>query len=126
FLAGLPQRPSVYSPFFGKSDDEGVPYWKSRGRGVIDRMKEQGYITEVVHQEALSELESLEFEKTVTNIKAPHFVFYVRDELAEMFGEEVVESGGLQVTTTLDIALHEVAEQIVNEEVTAITNLNIT
>jgi penicillin-binding protein 1C len=126
FLAGLPQRPSIYSPFAGKEDEDGNPYWKGRTQTVIDKMKEQGYLTAAAHQEATATLGEMVFERTVSNIEAPHFVFYVRDQLEEMFGEEVVESGGLQVTTTLDLELHQKAEEIVKEEVTDIAYLNIT
>ncbi|MBT3250125.1 MAG: hypothetical protein HN846_04235 [Candidatus Pacebacteria bacterium] len=126
FLAGLPQRPSVYSPFAGKTDEDGNLYWRGRTRAVLDKMKEQGYLSEIAHQEAIAELDLMEFERTVSNIKAPHFVFYIRDQLEEMFGVEVVESGGLQVTTTLDLELHEEAEEIVKEEVSDIAYLNIT
>ncbi len=126
FLAGLPQRPSIYSPFAGKEDKDGNPYWRGRTEAVLDRMNEQSYLTEIGYQEALAELDSMEFERTVSNIKAPHFVFYIRNQLEEMFGEDVVESGGLQVTTTLDLELHEEAEEIVEEEVADIAYLNIT
>ncbi|MBU1885397.1 transglycosylase domain-containing protein [Patescibacteria group bacterium] len=126
FLAGLPQRPSIYSPFAGKEDEDGNPYWRGRTKSVLERMNEQGYLSEIAYQEALTELDSMEFERTVSNIRAPHFVFYIRDQLEEMFGEDVVESGGLQVTTTLDLKLHEEAEKIVKEEVEDIAYLNIT
>lgn len=126
FLAGLPQRPSVYSPFFGKTDSDGQPLWKGRTKAVLQKMKEQNFITDLAYQEALGQLDMLVFEKTVTDIKAPHFVFYVKDQLVEMFGEEVVENGGLQVTTTLDAELHQEAENIVKEEVDKIKSLNIT
>jgi penicillin-binding protein 1C len=126
FLAGLPQRPSVYSPFAGKNDENGVPFWKGRSHAVLDRMKEQGYITDIAYQEASGQLDNLQFNQTVADIKAPHFVFYVRDQLEEMFGTDVVESGGLQVTTTLNGELQEEAQNIVKEEVDKIKNFNIT
>lgn len=126
FLAGLPQRPSIYSPFAGKEDKQGKPFWQGRTEMVLDKMKDQGYLTNLSYQEALVELDSMEFERTISNIQAPHFVFYVRDQLEDIFGEEVVESGGLQVTTTLDLKLHQEAEQIVKEEVEDVTYLNIT
>lgn len=118
FLAGLPQRPSAYSPYSGKKDADGEPLWKMRTRGVLNRMREDGYITRVIHEDALSALEDLTFERRALEIKAPHFVFYVRDQLVEMFGEEVVDRGGLKVTTTLDLPLHNKAQAIVNDEIT--------
>ena len=52
-----------------------------------------------------------------TNINAPHFVFYVRNQLIKKFGDQVVESGGLRVTTSLDLDMQQKAEWIVNQEV---------
>ena len=43
FLAGLPQRPSIYSPFAAREDEDGNPYWQGRTTAVLDRMNEQGY-----------------------------------------------------------------------------------
>lgn len=126
FLAGLPQRPSIYSPFFGRKDKDGTPYWQGRSLTVLEKMKEQGYLTDIAYEEASVELKELEFEQTLSGIKAPHFVFYIRDQLEEIFGPEIVESGGLQVTTSLDLDLHQEAQEIVQEEVEDIKYLNIT
>jgi membrane peptidoglycan carboxypeptidase len=49
------------------------------------------------------------------SIKAPHFVFYVREQLVNQFGEQRVEEGGLKVTTTLDSALQDKAEQAIDK-----------
>ncbi|MDP3770709.1 MAG: penicillin-binding transpeptidase domain-containing protein, partial [bacterium] len=46
-------------------------------------------------------------------IRAPHFVMYVRELLTETYGERIVESGGLHVTTTLDVAAADAAEAAV-------------
>ncbi len=126
-LAGLPQRPTAYSPYTGKTDEDGTPLWQVRTRGVLRRMFEDGYLTELAYEDALSQLDQVEFERSQLDIKAPHFVFYVRDLLAEMYGEELVETGGFKVTTTLDVALHDQAQSIVLEEVEKVeASLNIT
>jgi membrane peptidoglycan carboxypeptidase len=116
-LAGLPQRPSAYSPFLGKTDDDGELLWKVRTKGVLRRMQEDGYITNQEHDQYITELESVQFQKASFEISAPHFVFYVRDQLAQMYGEDVLEQGGLKVTTTLDSKLQENAETVVQEEI---------
>jgi membrane peptidoglycan carboxypeptidase len=126
FLAGLPQRPSVYSPFSGKKNDDGVPYWQIRTESVLRAMEKNGNITKLQMEDEIAALPDLEFNTTNTDIKAPHFVFYVRDELEEMFGEELVEKGGLKVTTTLDLDLHQQAQNIVAEEVEGVESYNIT
>jgi membrane peptidoglycan carboxypeptidase len=126
FLAGLPQRPSVYSPFSGKKNDDGVPYWKIRTESVLRAMEKNGNITRLQMEDEIAKLDELEFNSNDTDIKAPHFVFYVREQLEEMFGEDLVEKGGLKVTTTLDLELHQKAQDIVTEEVKGVENFNIT
>jgi penicillin-binding protein 1C len=125
-LAGLPQRPSAYSPFNGRTNSEGTPLWKVRSLGVLRRMQEDGFITPEQYNQVIDDFESIEFNQARTDIKAPHFVFYVRDQLAELFGEEVVERGGLKVTTSLDMKLQTDAQTIVAEEIKKVEDLNIT
>jgi 1A family penicillin-binding protein len=125
-LAGLPQRPSAYSPFSGKKNDEGVELWKWRALGVLRRMREDGYINEELEKNAIAELDAVVFQQQSTSIKAPHFVFYVKDQLEEMFGPEIVENGGLTVYTTLDLNMQNVAQDIVREEIEKVKDFNIT
>jgi penicillin-binding protein 1C len=125
-LAGLPQRPSAYSPFSGKKNDEGVELWKWRALGVLRRMREDGYISEELEKTATTELDAVVFSPQSTQIKSPHFVFYVRDQLEEMFGPSLVENGGLKVYTTLDLDLQTSAQDIVAEEIEKVKDFNIT
>ena len=78
-LAGLPQAPSTYSPF--GSDPERA---KNRQAEVLRRMAEDGFITALQAEE--SKATTLEFALKKTDIRAPHFVFYVRDLLYEEIG----------------------------------------
>lgn len=125
FLAGLPQRPSVYSPYSGALDDNDKPYWQMRTHAVLTAMKENGYITQAAYQDAISSIENLKFERAASEIKAPHFVFYVRSQLESMFGEEVVSRGGLKVTTSLDWRLQEKAQTAVTQEVESVAKYKI-
>lgn len=111
-LAGLPQRPSAYSPYSSTPDA-----YKARTTGVLRRMREDGYISEDQEKQALEQLETIEFQPQGASFKAPHFVQYVQKVLEERYGENVVEQGGLRVTTTLDLELQEKAQQIVSEEI---------
>ena len=45
------------------------------------------------------------------DITAPHFVFYVKQQLENEFGSDRVERGGLKVTTTLDSSMQSIAEE---------------
>ncbi|MFH1833215.1 MAG: transglycosylase domain-containing protein [Candidatus Levyibacteriota bacterium] len=119
-LAGFPQSPSYYSPY-GPDPKAYI----GRAQEVLRRMREDGYITSKQENDAVKQLDKVTFESSGQSIKAPHFSFYVKDLLIKQFGENAVEQGGLQVTTTLDYKLEEKAEKIVNEEVTAARNLNV-
>jgi len=121
FLAGLPQRPSFYSPYSGDSEA-----YKIRTQSVLRRMKEDEYITEDQHQQALEHLEDLEFEKASQAFKAPHFVMYVKKLLEQEYGKEVVEKGGLQVVTSLDWEIQKQAQEIVSKEIEKVESLHIT
>lgn len=118
FLAGLPAAPSIYNPF-GSTPELA----HARQREVLRRMSEDGYITPDQAQAAMAE--KLAFKAENINIKAPHFVMYVRELLAEKYGEEVVNKGGLEVTTTLDLALHEATQKQVSDEVKKLNRLKI-
>lgn len=124
-LAGLPQRPSAYSPFLGKTDDDGKFLWKLRAEGVLRRMLEDGYITDLAREEALAEMETMKFERKQSSINAPHFVFYVENQLDEMFGEDTLKRGGLKVTTTLDLELQKEGEKVVFDELEKVKNFDI-
>ena len=111
-LAGLPQRPSYFSPY-GQNQKAYI----ERSKQVLRRMQEDNYITRKQELDTIKKLSSVEFLKETHAIKAPHFSFYIKDLLIKKFGENVVEQGGLQVTTTLDYKLEAKAEEIVREEV---------
>lgn len=120
-LAGLPQRPSLYSPF---SDDPSAYIFRTQQ--VLRRMREDGYITKEQEEEATRELSEIKFAPRSAEFKAPHFVIYVKRLLEESFGQEVVEKGGLRVYTSLDWPLQEEAQKIVAEEIAKAENFHIT
>lgn len=107
YLAALPQAPTYYSPHGNHRDA-----LEQRKDLVLSRMKDQGMITDAEYQRAKTE--RVEFRKEIeSGIKAPHFVFYVREYLEEKYGADVVQKEGLRVITTLDYELQEQAEDIV-------------
>lgn len=120
-LSGLPQRPTAYSPY-GTNPDAYI----GRAKQVLRRMREDGYITRQQEEEAVRQLESIEFIGREASLRAPHFVFYVQSLLTERYGERLVEQGGLQVTTTLDWELQQSAQQAVSEEIAKVEGLSIT
>jgi len=88
-------------------------------------MREERYITREEEKKASDQLLRVKFNKARSSMIAPHFVFYVKDQLIAEFGEKVLDSG-LKITTTLDLASQRQAEKIVKEEVEKIKYLNAT
>ncbi len=119
FLAGLPQAPSVYSPYSQTPD-----LWKGRQKEVLARMVDLGFISK--EQANTAEKKNLEFKPNQNNIKAPHFVMYVKDLLIQRYGLPIVERGGLTVITSLDIKTQDMAQQIITNEVEKASYLNFT
>ncbi|MCB9798783.1 PBP1A family penicillin-binding protein [Candidatus Nomurabacteria bacterium] len=105
-LAGIPKQPTRYL-----NDPELL---KERRNFVLRRMHEEGFITEQEKNDAQSQ--DLELKQKLDNIQAPHFVLYVKEQLVNEFGESLVETGGLEVITTLDYDKQEAAEIAVKEE----------
>lgn len=107
-LAGLPRAPTFYSPYGDHTDA-----LFARQRFVLDAMVQEGYITNAEAEKAKEE--KLTFRPRREGILAPHFVFFVRELLAEKYGEETVEKGGLKVMTTLDIKHQQAAEEAIDQ-----------
>ncbi len=105
-LSGLPQLPSVYSPF-------AHPLRALQRRDeVLDAMQKYGYITSQQSQDAKSE--HLHFQRPAAhrgyNFKAPYFVWYVLADLIHRYGIDFVESG-LKIETTLNWGMQQNAEK---------------
>ncbi|MCX6779649.1 MAG: penicillin-binding transpeptidase domain-containing protein, partial [Candidatus Magasanikbacteria bacterium] len=80
---------------------------------VLRLMADQGYIT--VDQKTQAQNEALRIYRNGVIMDAPHFVLYVKQLLADQFGEKLVDSGGLKVITTIDYDKQKAAEKIVKE-----------
>lgn len=118
YLAGLPASPTQFSPY-GKQPDLA----KIRQKEVLSRMVKDGYISQ--SEADLAFAQDLNIKPLANGIKAPHFVFYIRDLLAEKYGPRIVSQGGLKIYTTLDLSLQQQVEKIVLEEIESLAALNV-
>jgi penicillin-binding protein 1C len=116
-LAGITAAPTKYSPFGAHPE-----LTKGRQEEVLRRMIEDGYITQEEADKAKNE--TLKYAQPEA-LKAPHFALWVKELLAEKYGDAVVEQGGLRVTTTLDLDLQEFAEAAVATEVAKLKKLKV-
>ncbi len=115
-LAGIPQAPARYSPLLNPGPA------KERQIAVLDIMVRQNFVSKAEAEAAKTQ--KLEYETPTFDIKAPHFVIYIRELLAERYGARALYRDGLQVTTTLDLDMQELAEKIVRKHV-AVTSETI-
>lgn len=105
-LAAMNQAPSRYL-----NDLDSL---RNRRDLVLQLMEDQGYITDAQRKEAQGE--ALRLYRSAGILAAPHFVLYVKQLLADQFGENLVDTGGLKVITSLDYDKQVLAEQVVKEE----------
>lgn len=94
-----------------------VVYIGGRADQVLRNMQNLGFIKEAERLAALEELETMVFQPARENIRAPHFVLHIRDEVQSLFQgkteEGLFEQGGLHIRTTLDWELQQIAEKVV-------------
>ena len=108
-LAAIPQAPSRYSPYGPNKD-----ILLARQKYIIDLMVKYGYATKEQAEEAKNF--ALVFKPQTDNILAPHFVMYVKEILADKYGEKAIEQDGLKIYTTLDLYKQKIAEEVINEK----------
>ncbi len=109
YLAAIPQSPTTLSPY-GKNKAK----LDDRKNLVLSRMLDTKVITKEQYDNAKKEIVTF-LPQATSGIKAPHFVFFIKDYLEQKYGADLVENGGLKVTTTLDYDLQQKGEQIVKE-----------
>jgi len=93
-------------------------YIGGRTDQVLRNMQNQGVITDQERLAALEDLSKIVFQPSRENIRAAHFVLWIRDQVEEMFEgsseEGLLEQGGLLVQTTLDWEMQQAAETVVD------------
>lgn len=119
FLAGLPQSPVELDPY------SNLQAATARQAFVLSLMVDEGLITPL--QASVAEGAPLSLQPRLPSaapaddriLKAPHFVVYVQRMLEERYGADALTRGGWQVTTSLDMEIHTLAEQAVRQQVAA-------
>ncbi len=109
-LAAIPQYPQM-NPF---DNPEAA---RQRQNLVLDQMVTQGCITPEEAAAAAVEPWHLASASAQFDFLAPHFSVYVRNQLEQMFGPDMVYRGGLRVYTTLDYELQQQAECVARAQV---------
>ena len=118
YLAGVVTAPSVYMPYGGRMEAA-----LERRNEVLRRMVEDGYISLEMANEVAGQ--ELHFLARTTQIKAPHFVMYIKQWLENEYGVAAVRNGGLEVVTTLDLSLQEEIQRTLQTEMQDLARLRI-
>ncbi|MCA1961507.1 MAG: hypothetical protein LDL33_12005, partial [Desulfomonile sp.] len=104
-LAGLPQRPADYSP--KKSLEKAM----ARRNYVLRRMLEDEKITQAQYDQAVDEEPNIVTRSDPHLGAAPHFAEHVRRYIQQKYGSDALYRDGLQVYTTVDLRLTQLAER---------------
>ncbi|MGH2704930.1 MAG: PBP1A family penicillin-binding protein [Actinomycetota bacterium] len=116
-LVGVIPSPRRFSPYEHPAESE------IRRRYVVDRMRQEGFITSTVADQAKGERPLLVDPKaSETVFKHPWFVDAVQRYLLSRYGSTKVFNGGLEVHTSLDPRVQEAAERVVSETLTSPTD----
>ncbi|MBV9355623.1 MAG: transglycosylase domain-containing protein, partial [Chloroflexi bacterium] len=115
-IAGLVQSPSEYDPT--RRDvprtADGIPIaTKERQAYVLEQMTRQGFITEQQAKDAYNE--QLVIKERQVDLKAPHWVMYVRDLIEAKYGAKTLYQGGLKIYTTLDLDYSDRMQQVLQD-----------
>lgn len=107
YLAAIPRAPTFYSPYGAN-----LEALERRKNLVLLEMLNSAVITQEEYDEALTKKVEFKPRENTGGIKAPHFVFFVIEQLANKYGDDVLENGGLRVITSLDLSIQEEAERL--------------
>lgn len=107
-LAAMIKAPSYFSPY-GPNLNELL----KRKDFVLKKMAKAGYITE--EEEERAKKEKIVFRVNLSALKAPHFVFWVKDYLEKEYPLDFLTRKGLKVYTTLDYDIQKIAEDLLKK-----------
>jgi len=107
YLAALPKAPTFYSPYGNNR-----AALEARKNEVLREMRGNDFISEAEYEAARSEDVTF-IAQGETSIRAPHFVFFIKEYLEETYGADAIERRGLKIVTTLDYNLQKQAKDII-------------
>jgi penicillin-binding protein 1A len=102
-LAGLPQAPSEYNPVLHPRAA------LARRNAVLAKMAHLGYVSPGQARAARAHGLGLDLDNGYFDRRQPYFFDYVEDKLIEAYGVSTVRNGGLEIHTTIEPRLQEVA-----------------
>ncbi|MFO7752708.1 MAG: PBP1A family penicillin-binding protein [Desulfobacteraceae bacterium] len=108
-LAGLPQAPSSYSPF--KKPEKA----RQRQIYVLNRLKQDGYISNLEATEAMNRKLEIKPRKNWFMESVPCYTEHVRRYVMDKYGEEMLYNEGLNIHTAVNIELQKIAREEISK-----------
>ena len=108
-LAGLPQAPSKYSPF--RFPERA----KQRQIYVLNRMVDEGYITNIEATEAINTPVEIKPRRNWYIEEIPYYTEQVRRYVEEKYGRDMLYNQGLKIYTAANIEMQKIAEEEVEK-----------
>ncbi len=106
-IAGLPQAPTLYDPL--RDADAAL----RRRNEVLDAMLATSTLKPAAWRYARTRPLGLKPGTLYKTIHEPYFFGYVDQALVQQYGQQLVESGGLRVRTTIDPKLQALAQRTI-------------
>ncbi|MGE5074127.1 MAG: transglycosylase domain-containing protein, partial [Anaerolineae bacterium] len=135
FLAGLPQSPSLYDIYTNRD------LTLARDQQVLTLMVKASYDENCIRvsnssdpvcvdplsaANAAVEMRNYTFPRPDINMRYPHWVNYVREQLEAQYDAQTIFRSGFTIYTTLDPQLQDAAQQLVSNQVAALAQNNAT
>jgi membrane peptidoglycan carboxypeptidase len=138
YLAGLPQAPGTYS----QDPNAALTRQQDVFDLMINHLDDVNKIPSPTDQNkpliqltpddiTAAKAQPLNFTETSFSIQAPHFFYFLQDQVTKMCQaglfkapggiacDQVVLQGGLRITSTLDLGLNSLAQKIIEEQISA-------
>ena len=112
FIAGLIQSPVSYNPFTNPKEA------KARQFQVLNLMVKHGFLD--LEAALKAQQDPIRLESPVQEMKASHFVVYIRDLIERDYGTDLLYYGGIEIHTTIDLDMLEVAQRIAREHLSTL------
>jgi len=105
-LAGVPKAPARYNPL---------------GKAIIIRDRKNLVLKRMAALKMISPslLKKLRVQRinVIQQGEAPYYMSHIRSKLIERYGAEIIEKGGLEVITAMDLNLQRLAERVLRESI---------
>ncbi len=117
YLAGIPQQPANFDPY------RNFDATRRRQRIVLDLMVRHGYLTTSAADAAYAKPLVIQDNRSLATNLAPHFVQYVVETVDAKLGAGYMARAGLNIQTTLDLKMQQMAQQLVTSKVAEFRDL---